>query len=487
MNHSWRSVRIDGQMIRFEDGLSRATWSKAAIAAALLAATVALWAPAAAGAHTRSRPSATTTWLVPAASRAVPPLARPRPRVTRLELAELAGLDRRNPAARAGVRRWEGRRGVTAWIDVLLGAISADRVNPPRASRALALTSVAMNDALVIAARSRRRADRRRAPCQRRPWLGLGRCASDGPLPTTAVAAGAAARVLRELLPARADELALLEQEAVRSRLLAGAAYPSDARAGLGLGRMIGELAVRRGRSDRSDAQGVVVPPPGDATWIPTPPAFAPPLEPSAGTWRTWNLRRGDELRPPAPPAYLGTVHRAAVQEVYDIASTLTERQREIAFFWDDGPGSETPPGHWNRIALAMVDESRLSAPRAALVLATLNTTQADAFIACWTAKFTHWTKRPVTLLRALLDPGFLSLIPTPPFPSYPSGHSTTSGAAATVLGALFPDRDRELSAKADEAAISRLYGGIHYRFDNDAGLALGRRIGAVTLRRLDD
>jgi PAP2 superfamily len=474
-------------MVRFTNGPRHATCSKAAIAAALVTAVVALCAPVPAGAHERSRPTAATTWLVPGMSRPVPLLARPRPRVLRRELAELAALDRRGPGAVAAVRRWEGRRGVTEWIDVLLGAVRADRVNPPRASRALALTSVAMNDALVLAARRRPRASGRPAPCRRRPWLGLGRCVSDGPLPRTAVAAGAAARVLRELLPARADQLALLEQEAVRSRLVAGAAYPSHARAGLAFGRAVGQLAVRRARTDRSDTQGVVVPPPGDATWIPTPPAFAPPLEPFAGTWRTWNLRRGDELRPPAPPPYLGRVHRAAIREVYDVARTLTDRQREIALFWNDGAGSDTPPGHWNRIALAIVDQARLSPSRAAFVLAALNTTQADAFIACWSAKYTHWTKRPITLIRELLDPGYLSVIATPPFPSYPSGHSTTSGAAATVLSALFPDRARDLAAMADEAAISRLYGGIHYVFDNDAGLALGQRIGAVTLRRLDN
>jgi PAP2 superfamily len=403
----------------------------------------------------------------------------------RRELAELAALDRRSPDALASVRRWEGRRGVTSWIDVLLGAIRADRLNPPRASRALALTSVAMNDALALADRGRHWRDGRPAPCRRRPRLSLGRCVADGPLPTTAVAAGAAARVLRELLPARTNELALLEQEAVRSRLFAGAAHPSDARAGLALGRAIGERAAIRARNDRSDTQGPVVPPPGDATWIPTPPAFAPALEPFAGSWRTWNLRSGDQLQPPPPPAYLGKVHRAAIQDVYDVAGALTDRQREIALFWNDGSGSETPPGHWNRIALDLIERGRLSARRAALVLAALNTSQADAFIACWSAKYTYWTKRPVTLIRALLDPEYLSLIPTPPFPSYPSGHSTTSGAASRILGAFFPARARELAAMAEEAAVSRLYGGIHYRFDNDAGLALGRRIGTVTLRSL--
>ncbi len=472
-------------MVRFADRSRRLTFSLAAMAAALVAAVVALWTPVTAEAHERSRPSADTTWLVPEASRVVLSPAHPRPGVTRRDLAELAALDRESPDALAGVRRWEGRSGVTSWIDVLLGAVSADRVNPPRASRALALTSVAMNDALVVAARSRRFASWRPSPCWLRPQLSLGRCVWDGPLPTTAVAAGAAAQVLRELLPNRVDELDRLEGEAVRSRLLAGAAYPSDARAGLALGRAIGDLAVRRARNDRSDTQGPVVPPLGDATWIPTPPAFAPPLEPFAGRWRTWNLRSGDRLRPPAPPPYLGSVHRAAIQEVYDVANTLTDRQREIALFWNDGAGSETPPGHWNRIALEIVEQAGLGPRRAASVLAALNTAQADAFIVCWNAKFTFWTKRPVTLIRASLDPGYLSLIPTPPFPSYPSGHSTTSGAAATVLGALFPERAEELSAMADEAAISRLYGGIHYQFDNDAGLTLGRRVGEVTLRRL--
>ena len=456
----------------------------AAIAAALVAA-VALYAPGSASSHERSRPFAAGTWLVPGVHRSVPLSAVPRHRDTRRELAELAALDRESPEALAAVQRWEGGRGVTSWIDVLLTAVSGDRVNPPRASRALALTSVAMNDALAVADRGRRWRDGRPAPCRRRARLSLGRCVSDGPLPTTAVAAGAAAVVLRELLSNRAGDLDRLEQEAVRSRLVAGAAYPSDVRAGLALGRAIGELAVRRARNDRSDTQGTVVPPSGDATWIPTPPAFAPPLEPFAGTWRPWNLRSGDELRPPAPPPYLGKLHRAAIQEVYDVAGTLTDRQREIALFWNDGPGSETPPGHWNRIALELVERARQSARQAASSLAVLNTTQADAFIACWSAKYAFWTKRPVTLIRALLDPGYLSLIPTPPFPAYPSGHSTTSGAAATVLGALFPNSARELAAMADEAALSRLYGGIHYRFDNDAGLDLGRRIGALTLRRL--
>jgi membrane-associated phospholipid phosphatase len=89
-----------------------------------------------------------------------------------------------------------------------------------------------------------------------------------------------------------------------------------------------------------------------------------------------------------------------------------------------------------------------------------------------------------VTAIRRELDPAFLSYIATPPFPSYVSGHSTTSGAASTVLAARFPDA--ALRAWADEAAVSRLYGGIHFRSDNEAGLVLGRKVGRVAAKRCD-
>ena len=111
-----------------------------------------------------------------------------------------------------------------------------------------------------------------------------------------------------------------------------------------------------------------------------------------------------------------------------------------------------------------------------------LNTAQADAFIACWDAKYAYWSLRPVTAIRRSIDPTWLSYIATPPFPSYVSGHSSTSGAASTVLGAFFPERAEALDAMAEEATASRLYGGIHYRSDNEAGLELGRRVGDVAL-----
>jgi membrane-associated phospholipid phosphatase len=173
---------------------------------------------------------------------------------------------------------------------------------------------------------------------------------------------------------------------------------------------------------------------------------------------------------------------------VYEVSQTLTDDQKRIAEFWADGPRTVTPPGHWNRIALDLVRAAGWPTLRTSLLFAALNTAQADAFIACWDAKYAYWTMRPVTAIR---DPRFvhdskardwLSYIVTPPFPSYVSGHSTTSGAASTVLAAFFPQQAGELTAMAEEAAASRLYGGIHFRSDNEAGLELGRRVGAVAL-----
>jgi membrane-associated phospholipid phosphatase len=169
----------------------------------------------------------------------------------------------------------------------------------------------------------------------------------------------------------------------------------------------------------------------------------------------------------------------AEMNEVYAVSQTLTDEQKRIADYWADGAGSVTPSGHWNLIAVDLVrDAPDWPTLRTARLFATLNTAQADAFIACWDAKYAYWSIRPISAIRRLIDPNWLSYITTPPFPSYPSGHSTTSGAASTVLAAFFPAKAQELAAKAEEAALSRLYGGIHFRSDNEAGLALGRRIG---------
>jgi hypothetical protein len=331
---------------------------------------------------------------------------------------------------------------VTRWIGVELGEIAAHRTNPPRASRALALVSVAMLEAATLPRGHRQ-----------------------------AAIAGAAATVLAYLYPDRTDVFAELASGERPKRALAA-------------GRRIGERTVAHARTDGSDAVWDKTVPMSPGLWVPTPPAFLPPLEALTGSWRPWNLRRGSQFRPGPPPAFGSRLYAREVREVYEVSQALTAEQKRIADFWADGPGSMTPPGHWNQIALDLIHSQRLSEHAAARVLAALNTAQADAFIACWDAKFTYWSERPVTAIRRELDSAWLSYIATPPFPSYVSGHSTTSGAASSVLAAYFPDAAPRLRAWAEEAAVSRLYGGIHIRSDNEVGLTVGRNVGEAAIAR---
>lgn len=337
-----------------------------------------------------------------------------------------------------------GPTAVTRWIELELGTIASPRLNPPRASRELAHLSAAMRLA-----------------------AGAG-----GGSPSDAVA-GAAVSVLTYFHP---DEEQGIDALAARLASTRSRAFRA--------GRLIGNALVRRAESDGADAVWPIgTEPKGDPFWVPTPPAFAyPPLEPLAGTWRTWNLRTGSQFRPGPPPAYGSARLRTEMNEVYAVSQSLTPEQKRIADFWADGAGTVTPAGHWNSIAVDLVEGSNLSTLRTARLFAALNTAQADAFIACWDAKFTYWSLRPVTAIRRFIDPNWLPYIGTPPFPSYVSGHSTTSGAASTVLAGFFPKRAAGLAALADEAAVSRLYGGIHFRSDNVVGLDLGRRIGRVAL-----
>ncbi len=224
------------------------------------------------------------------------------------------------------------------------------------------------------------------------------------------------------------------------------------------------------------------------------------PLLPKWGTIRTFAAPSGASCGLPPPPAYsedpASEFYRQAM-EVYQTRKTLTAEQKAIARFWSDDPMlSPTPPGHWISIALQILDGRQAGLEESADLLARLGVTVADAFIACWNAKFQYDLLRPVTYIKKVIDPKFEALLITPPFPEYPSGHSTQSGAAAVVLTAFYGEnfafsdatheRDglkarsfRSFWEAANEAGISRLYGGIHFRAAIDQGLEQGRCIGA--------
>jgi membrane-associated phospholipid phosphatase len=379
--------------------------------------------------------------------------ASPMPRLA-LSNSELARTD-----------RWRGRTATEPWMRLNLALVSSSNIDPPRAARAYALTSVAMNDAVVTSAYG-----------HAHPRPGRSFPAED------AAVAGAASRVLAYLFPhASAARLDRLAEVAASTRSGPGRA----AAEGLALGRAVANKVIARARRDGSARRWHGALPPGPGTWRPAPGQHSAPEDPLAGSWRTWVLRSGSELRPPPPPAYDSPrFRRDALELVHPSAPMTLERQR-IAWFWAGGVGSPLPPGVWNEVALAYMRRDRLNTAQAARALALLNVAMADTGIATWDVKFAYWGERPVNAIRDLgIARHWKPFLPTPSFPGYVSAHSAFSGAASEVLAALFPTDARSFRAKAVEAGVSRLYGGIHFRADHEQGLILGRRIGRLVISK---
>lgn len=243
--------------------------------------------------------------------------------------------------------------------------------------------------------------------------------------------------------------------------------------------------------------------PTGPGMWISTPPAYLPPLQPWWGNNRPFAISAPDDCPVTPHPAYSeepASLFYTEAYEVYETVQQLTDEQRKIALFWADDPGeTSTPPGHWTSILNQVITDHNHSLDVAAEAYARLGIALADAFIACWYEKYQYNLIRPISYIQQVIDPDWnnphiTDPVITPPFPEYPSGHSVQSGAAAMVLTELFgevsfTDRTHEargLGARsyssfwdaAEEAAISRLYGGIHYRAGIDFGVEHGRCIG---------
>ena len=228
------------------------------------------------------------------------------------------------------------------------------------------------------------------------------------------------------------------------------------------------------------------------------------PLLPGWGNNRPFAMPAGVPCGLPPPPEYSEDPTSAfylEAKEVYDTTRALTDEQRMIARFWADDPMlSTTPPGHWISIAMQVLEAENATADRRAEVLALVGIAVADAFIACWQAKYQYDLLRPVTYIRRVIDKTWEPLLNTPPFPEYPSGHSTQSGAAAAVLTHLYgdhhpfsdntvsgdglPGRDfPDFHTAAQDAGMSRLYGGIHFRSAVERGLEQGACVAAHTIR----
>jgi hypothetical protein len=250
------------------------------------------------------------------------------------------------------------------------------------------------------------------------------------------------------------------------------------------------------------------VPPAGPGLWVPTPPGFLSALQPRWGENRTLAVPSGAHCESGDHPDFSvaagSQFHRDAI-EVYDTSNALTAEQIEIAQFWSDDPGSTpTPPGHSISILNQTIEADGLDLARAAEAYLKVGIAVSDAFVTCWNTKYRYNLVRPVTYIWELIDSEWSPLLTTPPFPEYTSGHSVQSGAAFGVMADLFGDQHllvdhtheargmtprtfTSFSQCAEEAAISRLYGGIHFRPAIDLGLEQGRcvadAVGSLRLR----
>lgn len=240
--------------------------------------------------------------------------------------------------------------------------------------------------------------------------------------------------------------------------------------------------------------------PVGIGNWVPTGSQLIP-LQPYWGTARAFVPGSINSATPPPPIPFSTDKASSFYQEgnaVYQTSKNLTPEQTKIALYWADGGGTITPPGHSVAIGLQLVEEKGEKLDRAAEVMMRMGIVVADAFICCWKTKYIYNLMRPVTFIQKNIDPTWKPLIATPPFPEYTSGHSSQSGAAAYVLATLYgkdtPFTDKthqnrtDIDGKprtfnnfmffAEEAAASRLYGGIHYPMGNTEGLTSGLKIG---------
>ena len=240
------------------------------------------------------------------------------------------------------------------------------------------------------------------------------------------------------------------------------------------------------------------IPPIGADKWVPTLPLFQHAMLPYWGNNRPMVFANNSgPTDPPAPPSFStspGSAFYAAAYEVYNTSLQLSAEEKKIALYWADGGGTFTPPGHNMAITLQMIRNYNLNLYQAAILLAKVGIAENDAAIVCWRAKYEMNLLRPVSFIQAYINSSWVPLIGTPPFPSYTSGHSSFSGAAAAILSSeigdhisftdsskisygFAPRSFKNFNEAAQEAAISRLYAGIHYAFDNVNGFNCGQLV----------
>ncbi len=364
--------------------------------------------------------------------------------------------------------------------------------NPPYASRAYAYVSAAQYDALV-AAYHYKLVYNRPAPYKIDSSINALIPKSDLPSYPSEDGAviGATVELMKLLFPA---DLAYIQQKAEENklyRIIAGANVRSEIEAGESLGKAVAQKFTARARTDRAGAAigtatlwaqlETQTASTGETPWISQESPKRPPMLPLFGKVKTFLFDSAAllSIRPPAPPSTKSAQFKTELDEVDYYSKHPTTERMKIVQFWADGINTPTPPGHWNTIAADVFVQSNFSEVRWARNFALLNMAMMDAAIACWDTKYFYFTPR-----ASQVNPGIKTLTGLPNFPSYTSGHSSFSGAAATILGYILPAKAATFNAMANEASLSRLYGAIHYRSDIEQGLLCGQRVGAFAIIR---
>jgi hypothetical protein len=364
--------------------------------------------------------------------------------------------------------------------------------NPPYAARAYAYVSAAQYDALV-AAYYFKKLYNRAAPYTNDPAVQA--LVPKSVLPSypseDAVVAGATVEMMKLLFP---TEIAFIEQKAAEEmqyRLMVGANVRGELNAGQSLGTQVADVFAARARADRA---GKAIGTPaqwallsahattrGDQAWISLDFPQRPPMLPLFNKVLPFlfDTLTVVKLRPGPPNMAGSAAFNQEVAEVLSYSKNPTRDHQAIVEFWADGAGTYTPPGHWNAIAADEFVKQNYSEVRWARNLALLNMAEMDAAIVCWDTKYFYYNQRP-----SQANANIKTLTGIPNFPSYSSGHSNFSGAASTVLSYLLPDRGTKFTDMANQAAMSRLYGAIHYRSDCEVGLVTGNAVGQYAIKR---
>ena len=356
---------------------------------------------------------------------------------------------------------------------------------PPFAARVYALLSVAQYDALVVTWRAKfqynRPALERQGVLTRVPVLDVPSYPSED-----AAIAEASYQVLAYFFPNEASFLKNTATEHKQSRLWAGASVPSDVKAGEDIATALLPKLIDRLKSDRFNTaqdptaiwQIARTKAPYDQKWKSLELPERTPILPLGGNVKTWHDSTAiARVLPSAPPATTSAEFQKALSEVRDIANARTRDQWRIANYWDNGNNTYGLSGLWNAQVEDLIREDGQNELRAARTYALLNRAIQDATTASWRTMYTYFVPRP-----SQIDPTIKTAITIPNTPSYVSDRATVSTAATTILSYLFPGEITRLNAQATEAALSGLYGGTQFRFDNEEGAKLGTAIGQLAI-----